>query len=97
MKALRITEDIIPISEFKSHAAEWLKRVAGRDQPLVITQNGKPAGVLLSPAVCDQLAERALFVAAVQDGLADAKAGRMTEHAIVAAEMKQRYGRPSAR
>lgn len=37
-------------------------------QPLVITQNGKAAGVLLSPGEFDRLTERARFVSAVNEG-----------------------------
>ncbi|MCC6751330.1 MAG: type II toxin-antitoxin system Phd/YefM family antitoxin [Deltaproteobacteria bacterium] len=91
MKALRVSEDIVPVSEFKAQAAEWLRRLTTTGQPLVITQNGKPAGVLLSPEAYDELAERARFVAAVEDGLADSQAGRLTDQATLAAELKARY------
>ncbi|NOZ86588.1 MAG: type II toxin-antitoxin system Phd/YefM family antitoxin, partial [Deltaproteobacteria bacterium] len=46
---MRVSENIIPVSEFKARAAEWLRRLAESSEPLVITQNGKAAGVLLSP------------------------------------------------
>ena len=59
MRAVRISEDIVPVSDFKAQAAEWLKRVAETGHPLVITQNGKAAGVLLSPAHFDELSARA--------------------------------------
>ena len=91
MKPPRISEDIIPVSEFKARTAEWLRRVAATNQPLVITQNGKPAGVLLSPGAFDLLVEQARFVASVEQGLADSEAGRVTDQAKVAAEMKTRY------
>jgi hypothetical protein len=38
-------------------------------------QNGKAAGVLLSPAQFDALTERARFVAAIDEGLADVEGG----------------------
>jgi prevent-host-death family protein len=97
MKALKIAQDIVPVSEFKAQAAELLRRVTTTGQPLVITQNGKPAGVLLSPASFDELTERAQFIAAVQEGLADSEAGRVTDQATVAAEMKGRYRARPAR
>ena len=90
MRAVRISEDIVPVSDFKVQAAEWLKRLAETGQPLVITQNGKAAGVLLSPAEFDRLTERARLVAAVDAGLADEEAGRVVPHADVVAEMKRR-------
>lgn len=76
MAKLKVSEDIVPVSDFKAQASEWLRRIASSSHPLIITQNGKPAGVLLSPSAFDDLAERQEFLAAVQDGMADEKAGR---------------------
>ena len=64
---------MVTVSDFKARASDWLRRIA---HPLVITQNGKPAGVLLSPAAFDELSERQQFLAAVQEGMADEQAGR---------------------
>ena len=38
--------------------------------------------------------ERAAFIAAVEDGLADLKAGRVHTHAEVQAEMRRRFPPP---
>src|SRR5262245_24868108 len=94
MRAVRVSENIIPVSSFKAQAADWLKRIAETQQPLVITQNGRAAGVLLSPGEFDRITERARFVAAVENGLADSEAGRVVSHAEVVAAMKRR---PQAR
>ncbi|MBM4320205.1 MAG: type II toxin-antitoxin system prevent-host-death family antitoxin [Deltaproteobacteria bacterium] len=88
---IRLSEDILPISEFKAQAAELLRRVAETGRALVITQNGKPAAVLLSPREYDELTERACFVAGIDAGLADAQAGRLVPHAQVVAELRARY------
>jgi prevent-host-death family protein len=90
MRAVRVSEDIVPVSDFKARAADWLKKIADTGQPLVITQNGKAAGVLMSPAQFDALSERANFVAAIDAGLADSDAGRVQPHAAVVAEIKKR-------
>ena len=76
MAKLRVSEDIVPVSDFKARASEWLRRIAASGHPLVITQNGKPAGVLLSPEAFDELSERQEFLAAIQEGIADEQAGR---------------------
>ncbi|MBI2840666.1 MAG: type II toxin-antitoxin system Phd/YefM family antitoxin [Acidobacteria bacterium] len=91
MRALRVSEDIVPVSQFKTEAAEWLKRCAATGQAVVITQNGKPAGVLISPRVFDELTELKRFVATIQEGLQDAEAGRLTDHASVVSQVRQRY------
>lgn len=90
MRGVRIAEDIVPVSEFKAQAANWLKRVSETDRPIVITQNGKAAGVLLSPAQFDALTERARLVDAIDEGLADVKAGRVHTHASVVARFKKK-------
>ena len=75
----------LTVSEFKAQAASWFARLAATGQPVVITQNGKPAGVLLSPGAFDSLTERARFVVAIEDGLEDSKAGRTASHMAVIA------------
>ncbi|MBL0941816.1 MAG: type II toxin-antitoxin system Phd/YefM family antitoxin [Alphaproteobacteria bacterium] len=76
MKDVILSEDIVPIGEFKSHAAHWLKKLRSTGQPVVITQNGKPAGVLVSPIDFDRSQEKERFLASISKGLVDADEGR---------------------
>lgn len=76
---MRVSEGIVPIGEFKGQAAHWLRRFAETGEPVVITQNGRPAGVLLSPSEFDRLQERQRFLESIAKGLADAEAGRLME------------------
>lgn len=75
MKTLNISKDIIPLGEFKSAISKWLKSIKNTGQPLVITQNGKPAGVLLSPEEYDDLINTKRFLESVSRGLAEAEKG----------------------
>ncbi|MBI5549818.1 MAG: type II toxin-antitoxin system prevent-host-death family antitoxin [Deltaproteobacteria bacterium] len=92
MRGPRVSEDFVPVSEFKAKAADWLRRLTDTDAPIVVTLNGRPAGVLLSPHAYDELTERARIVGAVEEGLADAEAGRVHPHAEVAKRMHARFG-----
>lgn len=92
MRSVRVSENFVPVSEFKAQAAEWLRKVGEDGAPVVVTQNGKPAGVLLSPAAFDELTDRARFVEAVSEGLTDAEAGRVHPDAAVAKRMVARFG-----
>lgn len=92
MRAPLISQDFVPVSDFKAQAAEWLRRIGETDAPLVVTQHGKPAGVLLSPRAFDALTEQARFVSAVGEGLADADAGRVRPHAEVERRFRARFG-----
>jgi prevent-host-death family protein len=77
MRVLRVSEDVVPVGQFKAQAKKWLARAKETGQPLVITQNGRPAAVMLSPAEYDRLTERERFVGGVAAGIDDANAGRL--------------------
>jgi len=75
MKHINISSDIIPVGEFKTSISKWLKNIQKTGQPLVITQNGRPAGVLLSPLEYDKLVYKKFFLDSVNRGIADADSG----------------------
>jgi prevent-host-death family protein len=77
MKPLNISKNIVSLSEFKNKASKMLDNVRSSHSPLVITQNGKAAAVLISPADFDLLTERVRFVDSVKKGLMDVQQGRM--------------------
>ena len=78
MKPIRVSEAIVPIGAFKGEAAHWL-RVAQRGQPVIVTKNGRAAGVLLSPIDFDRLTERQRFLESIANGIAEAKAARLID------------------
>ena len=77
MKPINISQDIVSLSDFKNKASRMLHEVQSSHRPLVITQNGKAAAVLISPSDFDLLTEQARFVDAVQRGLTDVQNGRV--------------------
>ena len=76
MKAISISHDIVPIAEFKTNISKWFKTLQTSGHPLIITQNSKPAGVLLSASDYDELVYRKSFLDSVERGLADLENGR---------------------
>jgi prevent-host-death family protein len=87
-----LATNILPLAEFKARASEVLNAQKEHKDPLVITQNGKAAAVLIPPEEYDLLVRRASFVEAVERGLADADAGKVVNQADLAAELATRYG-----
>lgn len=77
MKSISISNDIVPIAEFKTNISKWFKTLQTSGHPLIITQNSKPAGVLLSAADYDELVYRKSFFDSVERGIADAENGRI--------------------
>ena len=76
MRAISISNDIVPIAEFKTNISKWFKTLQTSGHPLIITQNSKPAGVLLSAADYDELVYRKSFLDSVERGVADVESGR---------------------
>ena len=77
MKPLSVSRNIVSLSEFKNKASKMLNEIQSSHQPLVITQNGKAAAVVLSPPDFDLLTEQTRFVNAVQRGMTDVQTGRV--------------------
>jgi antitoxin YefM len=77
MKSISIANDIIPIGEFKTKIAKWFRSIQENGQPLIITQNGRPAGVLISPQDYDELVYRRSFLQSIERGINDADEGRL--------------------
>ncbi len=91
MARLRLAKDFIPVTEFKAQASDWLRKIERDGGAVVVTQHGRPAGVLISPAAFDALTESARFVSAIDAGLADDESGRVLEHRVVADRLASRY------
>jgi len=77
MKEIRVSSDIIPLGEFKTGISPCLKQVQATGLPLIITQNGKPAGVLVSAEEYDKLVYRKQFMESVEHGLMAAEDGEV--------------------
>ena len=91
----RMTDGIVPLGEFKSQAAKFLRRLGESGQHMVITQNGRPAGVLMSPKEFDRIQERQRFLESIAAGLADAEAGRVIDTAALRKLIRARRGERS--
>jgi prevent-host-death family protein len=80
-------KDIVPIGEFRSNLADWVKRVGDTRRPVVLTQRGRAAAVVVSPDEFDELLEERAVVRAILSGLQEASAGHVVDDADVWAEM----------
>jgi prevent-host-death family protein len=75
MKKLTISKDIIPVAEFKTGISKYLKSLKETGHPVIITQNGRPAGVVITPAEYDHLTYKNLFIESINRGLNDIESG----------------------
>ena len=92
MKAIQLSRDIVPLTHLKTHASEIFRQLRSDHRPVVITQNGRAAGVLLAPEDFDRLQERDLYLSAIREGLADAAAGHGVDDEELARELDEEFG-----
>jgi antitoxin YefM len=59
MGTIRFSEDVRPLSEFRANAASFVEQVQTTRRPIVLTQHGRSAAVLLDVAEYERLVERA--------------------------------------
>ena len=78
-RSFQVSEDIIPIAELKANLSELVRGLEHR-RPLVVTLNGKPAAVIMSPREYDRIAYRERVLAKINEGLQDAAEGRTYSH-----------------
>ena len=76
MRNVNVSNDIIPVGEFKAGMKKYLHSIQNSHHPIIITQNGRPAGVLISPEDYDNLIHSKLFVDSVSRGISDAENGK---------------------
>ena len=57
LENIRLSEDIIPFTEFRRTLSSCFVRTTGTHRPLIITQNGRAAKILLDIADFDRLKE----------------------------------------
>jgi len=89
MREISVSNDIIPVGEFKAGLAKYLKEIQQKKNSLIITQNGKPAGVLISPSEFDELRHTKLFIESISRGLSDSEKGKVLSTSKLKSELKK--------
>lgn len=92
MKPVLLSQDVLPLGEFKTQASRVLRKLKENQRPVIITQNGRAAAVLITPEEFDQMREGERFMTAVREGLADSEAGRVLEDDEVERLLDERFG-----
>lgn len=77
---IQIADDIITAAQLKGQLTTHLKRLRESPRPLVVTQHGRPAAVLLAPEEYDRLISQGAVVQMVNVGLAELDTGQGLAH-----------------
>jgi len=69
--------NIRPLTDFGNKMKEYIKEINEHKKPIVLTQHGKSAAVLLSAEKFQEMQDQIEFMRKVAQGLEDYKSGRV--------------------
>ena len=88
-----VMDDRLPLAETKAHLSEIVDRIEGQHQRIILTRNGRPAAVLLSPDDLEAL-EDTLEILSNPDAVAEIERAReeiARGEGVTAEELRARY------
>lgn len=80
MLTILLNEDIKPLSEFRAHAAAFIKQVHNTKRPIVITQHGKSSAILIDVAEYESLLEKLEVLQDIRMAEQHIAAGKIMSH-----------------
>ena len=80
MRRGRPSQDIRPLSEFRASVATFVEHVQATQRPLVLTQHGRSAAILLAVDAYEALIERAELAEDVRVAESQLAAGQGVPH-----------------
>ena len=95
---MKITRDIQSLSVFKRDTSKFIKQLKKTKEPIVLTVNGKAEMVVLDAGSYEDYLSKKDHqdtIASIRQGIADARAGRVTEAETFFAEFEKEHGLPS--
>lgn len=92
MHRIRADKDIQPLSEFRSNAAAMLEQVRSTKRPLVLTQRGRSAAVLVDVAEYDRLVGELELLREVKQAETQLAEGQGVPHEEARERLLARYG-----
>lgn len=95
MRKSRPSQDIRPLSEFRANVATFIEQVQATGRPLVLTQHGRSAAILLAVEEYEALIERAELAEDVRTAEAQIAAGQGVAHGRALATVRARLAKPA--
>ena len=100
MYNFKANEDILPLSEFRSNLAGYITQTRETGRPIIVTQNGRTAGVFVNASTWDEIQEKLEKMEAYEDLLVaegEADRGEVVSHEDFMREIRERRTTEDAR
>ena len=93
MPVLKPSKDVQPLSAFRANAAGFLDQVRTTKRPLVLTQHGRSAAVVMDVDQYEALVEEIEVIRDIREAKAELARGECIPHEEVVAELRARLNR----
>ena len=93
MGRIKLNTDIKPVSEFRANAAELIEQVRESGRPLVLTQRGHSAAVVLDVTDYENMIDELELLRDVRTAVQEIEAGKGISNREAKAELRRRFGR----
>jgi prevent-host-death family protein len=93
MATLKPSQDVQPLSAFRANAAGFLDQVRSTKRPLVLTQHGKSAAVVLDVDQYEALVDEIEVIRDIRQAKEELARGEGIPHDEVVAELRARLSR----
>jgi prevent-host-death family protein len=93
MSKLKPSRDIQPVTEFRANAARFIEQVQATGEPVILTQHGRSAAVLLDVGSYEGLLDELALLRDVRTAEQQVAAGQGRTHAAVAKALRARLAR----
>ena len=87
MSKLKPSRDIQPVTEFRAKAAQFIEQVQATGEPVVLTQHGRSAAVLLDVDSYEAMLDELALFRDVRKAEQQVAAGKTVTHAAVARKL----------
>lgn len=91
MPRLRPTTDVRPVTEFRANTSAVIEQMHSTGRPVILTQHGRSAAVLLDPGVYESLIDEVELLRDLAISEAQIAAGQVIPHEEVERQMREKY------
>ena len=88
---IRIDTDIKPVSEFRANAADLIEQVKTTGRPLVLTQRGRSAAVVVDAADYEEMVEEIELLRDVQTAVEQIARGKGVANSEAKKRLRRRF------
>jgi antitoxin YefM len=91
MPPLRPSTDVRPVTEFRANTSAMIEQMHSSRRPLILTQHGRSAAVLLDPEVYEDLVAEVELLRDLSISEAQIATGQVIPHDEVVRRMREKY------